>query len=44
MKSTIHLQGEQYKTYKSFGKMYENSVQNELCHPLDERGYTVVKY
>lgn len=44
MKPVIHLQGEQYKTYKSSGKMHENSVQNGPGALLDELGCSVVKY
>lgn len=43
MKSVIHLQGEQYKSHKSFRKMRENSVQNGLAPLLDELGCSVVK-
>ena len=34
----------EYKTYKSLGKMHENSVQNGSGVPLDEWGCSVVKY
>lgn len=44
MNPVIHLQGEQYKTYKSSGKMHENSVQNGPGSLLDELGCSVVKY
>lgn len=44
MNLLIHLQVEQYKTYKSSGKMHENSVQNGSGVPLDESGCSVVKY
>lgn len=44
MNPKIHLQEQQYKTYKSLGKMHENSVQNGSGVLLDEWGCNVVKY
>ena len=44
MNPKIHLLEQQYKTYKSLGKMHENSVQNGSGVPLDEWGCSVVKY
>lgn len=44
MKTLIHLQTEQDKTYKRTEKMHENSVQNGPGTLLDEWGCSVVKY